>query len=84
MTAEEKHPKHNRTHFYKYTDIETACLILQNKTWRWSSPSQFNDPFDVQSPLCFDCEEEVFRKTLCDEIEEIVLGRKQVNFKYSI
>lgn len=82
MTTEGKYPKHNKTHFYKYTDIETACLILQNKTWRWSSPSQFNDPFDVQSTLCFDCEEDVFRETLCKEIEEIVLSKKQVDFKY--
>ncbi|MCK4828577.1 DUF2971 domain-containing protein [bacterium] len=81
MTTEEKYPKHNKTHFYKYTDIETACLILQNKTWRWSSPSQFNDPFDVQSTLCFDCKEDVFRETLCKEIEEIVLAKKQVNLK---
>lgn len=82
MTTKEKYPKHNKTHFYKYTDIETARLILQNKTWRWSSPSQFNDPFDVQNTLCFDCKEDVFRETLCKEIEEIVLAKKQVNFKY--
>ncbi len=82
MTTEEKYPKHNKTHFYKYTDIETACLILQNKTWRWSSPSQFNDPFDVQSTLYFDCKEDAFRETLCKEIEEIVLAKKQVNIKH--
>ncbi len=55
---------------------------MQNKTWRFSSPSRFNDPFDTQSILCVDCEEVVFRKTLCREIEEIVLGKKQVNFKH--
>lgn len=82
MTTEEKYPKHNKTHFYKYTDIETAYLILQNKTWRWSSPSQFNDPFDVQSTLCFDCKEDVCREALCKEIEEIVLAKKQVDFKH--
>ncbi len=81
MTTEEKYPKHNKTHFYKYTDIETACLILQNKTWRWSSPSQFNDPFDVQSEVCFDCKNKEFQKKLCNEIEEIVLAKKQVVFK---
>lgn len=83
MTTEEKYPKHNKTHFYKYTDIKTACLILQNKKWRWHSPSQFNDPFDVQSTVCFDCGEDAFRKALCKEIEEIVLAKKQVNFKYT-
>jgi len=69
-SIEEKYTKHNKTHFYKYTDINTARLILQNKTWRWSSPSLFNDPFDTQSILCFDCEEDLFRETLCKEIEE--------------
>ncbi len=82
MAWEDQYPKHNKTHFYKYADIKTACLILQNKTWRFSSPSRFNDPFDTQSTLYSDCEDDVFRKTLCHEIEEIVLGKKQVNFEH--
>ncbi|MCX7066193.1 MAG: DUF2971 domain-containing protein [Methylococcales bacterium] len=38
-------------HFYKYTDIETAKLILINQSFRYSSPLKFNDPFDIQNEL---------------------------------
>lgn len=72
---------HDIIHFYKYTDVETGCMILQNKTWRWSSPNQFNDPFDVQSTLRFDCKDDVFCQALRKEIEQIVLSGKQVHFK---
>jgi hypothetical protein len=32
----------------------TAKIVLQNKTLRWSSPVEFNDPFDVPRELAFD------------------------------
>lgn len=38
-------------HFYKYTDIRTAELILDNQSFRFSSPLKFNDPFDIQNDL---------------------------------
>lgn len=37
--------------FFKYVSPETASAILRNKTFRYSSPLKFNDPFDVQSGL---------------------------------
>jgi hypothetical protein len=46
-----KHWSHDRKHFYKYMTAETAKTVLQNGTLRWSSPSLFNDPFDVQFDL---------------------------------
>ena len=46
-----KHWSHDRKHFYKYMTAETAKMVLQNGTLRWSSPSLFNDPFDVQFDL---------------------------------
>jgi hypothetical protein len=42
------HWLHDRTSFFKYTNRQTALLILQNRTLRYSSPSAFNDPFDMQ------------------------------------
>jgi Protein of unknown function (DUF2971) len=38
---------HDHSHFYKYMPAETALKVLMFKTLRWSSPSRFNDPFDV-------------------------------------
>jgi len=31
---------------YKYTDIKSLKLILENSTLKFSKPSEFNDPFD--------------------------------------
>ena len=38
---------HDRSRFYKYMTAKTASLVLQNLTLRWSSPVEFNDPFDI-------------------------------------
>ena len=44
---------HDRSSFFKYSSASTARLVLENKTLRWSSPSLFNDPFDVPRELSF-------------------------------
>ncbi|HHT9144876.1 MAG TPA: hypothetical protein ACFYD4_04230 [Candidatus Wunengus sp. YC61] len=44
---------HERTSFFKYMPASTARLVLDNRTLRWSSPSLFNDPFDVPRELSF-------------------------------
>lgn len=40
----------------KYTDADTACQILQSQTLRWSAPTLYNDPFELnhKTPLSFD------------------------------
>ena len=48
---------HDRKYFYKYVTVETALLILQNRKLKYSSPVLFNDPFDTQTRIGFDCEE---------------------------
>jgi len=45
---------HTREAFYKYMPASTALIVLQNKTLRWSSPTEFNDPFDVPKELAHD------------------------------
>ncbi len=44
---------HERTSFFKYMGASTAKAVLGNSTLRWSSPSLFNDPFDVPRELSF-------------------------------
>ena len=41
------HRTHDRSLFYKYTSAETAKIILESCSLRWSNPKVFNDPFDV-------------------------------------
>lgn len=47
---------HDREVFYKYMPASTALTVLRNKTLRWSSPVEFNDPFDVPAELAHDIE----------------------------
>lgn len=44
---------HDSRFFYKYMTAETALLILQNRTLKYSSPVLFNDPFDVQTTVSY-------------------------------
>ena len=39
------------TKFYKYTTAKTARPILEKSALQWSSPTVFNDPFDMQFDL---------------------------------
>lgn len=36
---------------FKFMTAETAKVVLENQTLRWSTPRMFNDPFDVQFDL---------------------------------
>lgn len=40
--------------FYKYVTAETAIIILETRSVRYSSPLKFNDPFDVQTSMSLD------------------------------
>lgn len=77
MTTE-KYPRHDRTHFYKYTSARTAKTILQKKTFRYSSPILFNDPFDVQTELLFDFDISILPKLVIEEIERVVLSKTDI------
>ena len=48
------HWTHNRDHFFKYTTRSAAQAILTNGMLRWSIPTLFNDPFDIQFDLHVD------------------------------
>jgi hypothetical protein len=48
--------QHDRESFFKYMPANTARLVLENRSLRWSSPVLFNDPFDVPRELSFGLE----------------------------
>jgi len=75
-----KYSKHQRTHFFKYTSANTAWMILRNRTFRYSSPVLFNDPFDIQTEIKFDFSIDDFPKLVMEKIKEIVLSKKHVEF----
>lgn len=39
------------TLLYKYQSRDTGKAVLSNRTLRWSTPAQLNDPFDIQFDL---------------------------------
>ncbi len=39
---------HDKECFFKYASFKTAMRVIESKTFRWSSPIKFNDPFDHQ------------------------------------
>ena len=60
--------KHDQRFFYKYTTAKTTETILATRKLRWSSPLQFNDPFDVTQELRLNFEEAKLAKVLGEEL----------------
>ena len=77
MTRPE-HWSHDRDHFYKYMTADTARLVLQNRTLRWSAPKLFNDPFDIQFDLQLEYDRDRAVKEAMNEIWEIYSGVKPI------
>lgn len=40
--------RHDRASFFKYYPLSTALRVIETCSLRWSAPTRFNDPFDVQ------------------------------------
>lgn len=57
--------------FFKYAAPDTALVVLRSKSVRYSSPLQFNDPFDVQSGLHFDFDIDDLHEKIIDKLAEL-------------
>ena len=42
---------HNRDAFYKFATLDGARAMIEHRTLKWSAPTLFNDPFDVQTRI---------------------------------
>lgn len=62
--------------FFKYTSPDTALAILRSKTFRYSSPLKFNDPFDFQSGLHFDFDLGSLPAKIVDRIEQLATANE--------
>jgi Protein of unknown function (DUF2971) len=63
---------HERQYFYKYVDAAAAKTILRSRKLRWSSPTLFNDPFDVPRRLTFDCSPRELQQALAEELARLI------------
>ena len=71
---------HDRKYFFKYVTAETALLILKNCTVRYSSPTLFNDPFDIQTRIRCNFEESEFLTAFTDEMFKLLHGENEPQF----
>ena len=65
---------HDRSHFFKYASYETALKVLRSKSFLWSSPIKFNDPFDSQIGFVLDSNQNEFAKAYAASIERVIFS----------
>jgi len=65
---------HDHSHFFKYASFKTALRIIESKSFRWSSPTKFNDPFDHQAGLVLNFSPESFSQSLTSSIERVIFS----------
>jgi hypothetical protein len=66
---------HDRSHFFKYATFETARRVIESKSFRWSSPVKFNDPFDHQSGFVLKFQPEEFARLLFESTERLIFSQ---------
>lgn len=69
---------HNRSHFFKYASLETAVRVIESKSFRWSSPTKFNDPFDHQVGFTLNFSPEAFSRSLASSIERAIFSDVEI------
>lgn len=73
------HRMHERSTFYKYMTLNTAKIVLDSCSLRWSSPVIFNDPFDVPREVMLGVDEINIGKALVRKvIEELINPREDI------
>lgn len=65
---------HDRSHFYKYTSASTALIVIQSRSFRWSAPTMFNDPFDHQVGFVIDTDADTFGDLLAGSFERLIFN----------
>lgn len=68
-----KYARDQIDYLYKYSTIETARKILNNGTFRYSSPITFNDPFDIQTELHFPFNIEQLPEIILARMNELII-----------
>jgi hypothetical protein len=67
------------TRLFKYCTPSTAKIVLESSRVPWSSPTLFNDPFDLQFDLHLEYDEVSLRQRLRDELWAIYSHQKPLN-----
>lgn len=67
-SGQRTHWLHDRHSFFKYVTRNTAWSILRDCSLLWSSPTTFNDPFDMQFDFQTTFDEGVVRRQTLDAL----------------
>ncbi len=54
--------------FYKYMSSDTARIVLNNQTLRWSTSSALNDPYDMQFDLRYEINKDVVKSLTIEKL----------------
>lgn len=65
-------------YFFKYMSTATAKKVLSNNKLRWSSPTLFNDPFDIQFDLNIDVDREMLKPKAIQLLWDIIHSDKAI------
>lgn len=63
---------HDQPYFFKFATYESAWKIIECKSLKWSSPIEFNDPFDHQAGFILDLDEERFARLLTESMLRVI------------
>jgi hypothetical protein len=77
MSMTESSRKHDKSHFFKFASFDVGKLIIENKSFQWSSPLKFNDPFDTQTGFSLDINEIQFAKLITDSAIRMIYSDDQ-------
>ena len=66
--------KNDRVHFFKYMSEGTAKIVLKNRTLRWSTTSQLNDPFEMQFDLSLKADKALVKERVLEQLWALYSG----------
>ncbi len=64
--------------FFKYHDAKTAQIVLRDCTRLWSSPSEFNDPFDCNFNIYLTDNHELLAKNETEKIISLITSNEPI------
>ena len=65
-------PLHDKQMFFKYYTAEAAKIVLRTTSLKWSTPLQFNDPFDNQFDLYYETPDDLLVESQLKQFIEAI------------
>lgn len=79
-----RNAKNDRVHFFKYMNENTAKIVLRNRTLRWSTTSQLNDPFEMQFDIAAQIDKALIKNAALEKLWELYTGDVPIAAKNAV